>query len=289
MKKLTIITLSGLLICTYMILIAFSGGDRSTGAPEGHTGAPGEQTCAKSGCHSDHDLNSGPGILTLDFEDPQQTYEAGKTYDITISIQQTGIERFGFEFVAVDEMGSQSAGTIMLTDPQRTQLMEGTQQFTGKNYVTYRYEGTDPVATGLGQWHFRWKAPDTIQGPVTFYTAAVSADNDFTDAGDLTYTHSVTISPKVASGVFGHQEPLKLAVYPNPVKDRLNYQYHLTEVADVTISITDLSGRLMWQLSTGKQIPGDYQGALIPGLSSGLYVLTFRAGSDIRYQKIAVY
>ncbi len=37
----------------------------SSGAPASHTGAPGEKTCATSGCHDDHLINSGKASLCL--------------------------------------------------------------------------------------------------------------------------------------------------------------------------------------------------------------------------------
>jgi len=63
MKKLAVYLIVGSLP---FFMVAFAPERSSAGAPASHTGAPGEQTCATSGCHDDNTVNSGSAVLTID-------------------------------------------------------------------------------------------------------------------------------------------------------------------------------------------------------------------------------
>jgi hypothetical protein len=171
-------------------------GTLSSGAPVGSTGAPGEETCAQAGCHvgdqGNNNLNTGAGILSIQAGQSIQQYVPGAIYDFSIELDEPNVERFGFSFTALDQHNNK-AGTLIITDAPRTQIFQGARQFTGREYMTYRMLGTDAIAPGRGRWTFRWQAPDQHVGPITFYVAGVSANNDGTDSGDQVYTETLTI------------------------------------------------------------------------------------------------
>src|SRR5262245_52332595 len=70
------------------------------GPNPGHSGAPGELTCAVAGCHGG-EPNTGPGHFEIT---GPSSYEAGKTYPITIthSTSDTSRRRWGFQLTALD-------------------------------------------------------------------------------------------------------------------------------------------------------------------------------------------
>lgn len=166
----------------------------SSGAPAGHTGAPGEGTCATIGCHDDNSVNSGKAQLSIDLGAITH-YVPGQTYPINVKITEASIERFGFQIVALINSDTSNAGTFQITDALRTQSTKSTYQFQSREYVTYTYDGTDAVSTGLGEWTVNWKAPLTNKGTVTFYASAVAANDDENDQGDHVYTKSTSIQP----------------------------------------------------------------------------------------------
>ena len=193
----------------------------TTGAPPSSAGAPGETTCAKSGCHTGQNVNSGTGITSFTFSDNIETYSPGETYPITVSITQDGINRFGFECVAIVNNDSTNAGTFIITNAVRTQVLPGSKEFEGREYVTYTYNGTNPYTDGVGKWSFDWQAPATDVGPVTFYIATVAANNDGTDDGDLVYTKMYEVK-STATGINENiTEPTGFKCYPNPAKDKV--------------------------------------------------------------------
>jgi hypothetical protein len=190
MKKKIVLSLA---IVVPIFIMAFA--DRSSsGAPASHTGAPGEKTCAASGCHDDNALNSGVAKLTIDVASGGVTkYVAGQTYPIKVRIADANSSRFGFQIVALDET-TNNAGTFTITDHGRTQFMENQHEMADRKYITYTFSGTDATSSGAAEWTVNWTAPATTSGKITFYAAAVSADDDGTDKGDVVYTTNNTLT-----------------------------------------------------------------------------------------------
>lgn len=168
-------------------VIAFSEnrvGAFQNGPDPGFTGAPGESTC--TACHG-----GGPagGVLTI--EGLPTSYTAGQQITVTVRLNHPGRPRYGFELTALGPGGT-SAGTIELIEPTRTQLK---QSFFGpqRTYVEHTFTGTAPF-NAQGLWTFRWTAPATSTGTVTFYAAGNSANGDSTSSGDAILTTNAAIT-----------------------------------------------------------------------------------------------
>jgi hypothetical protein len=86
-------------LCALLILIItglskFSYG-KEDGAPSGNTGSPGDdQTCAHVDCHTGS-ASEKDGLIATDV--PASGYLVGETYLITVTIEEIGITRFGFQ------------------------------------------------------------------------------------------------------------------------------------------------------------------------------------------------
>lgn len=190
MKKKAVVLLA---LALPMFIVAFKVERSSSGAPGSHTGAPSEKTCATSGCHDDNTINSGTAVLTIDAGGATQ-YIAGNTYPIKIRIADTGVNRFGFQLVALDNQTNMNVGTFQITDPARTQFIKNDHALTDRNYVTYTFNGTDATSSGAAEWTVNWTAPSTAVGPITFYAGGVSANDDMSDKGDYSYTATKVLS-----------------------------------------------------------------------------------------------
>jgi hypothetical protein len=175
-----------------MVLLAMVNGPSSSGAPASHTGAPGEQTCATAGCHDDNGINTGTAKLTLD-AGGITNYVPGKTYTIKVRIEDPDKVRFGFQILALSANSNENIGKFKITDAVRTQFMPNFHALQDREYVTYTFAGTDAVSPGVGEWSVNWKAPETAMGPVVFYAAAVSANDNENDKGDFSYTQSLLL------------------------------------------------------------------------------------------------
>jgi hypothetical protein len=107
------------------------------GPNPGHTGAPGELTCAVAGCHNGS-LNEGPGELTII---APAVYEPGMTYEITV--KQTTIDtsrrRWGFQLTALDAVNRKAGALGNLSG--LTQVLDGGPG-GNRQYVEHNFLGT---------------------------------------------------------------------------------------------------------------------------------------------------
>ncbi len=262
----------------------------STGAPIGSTGAPGETTCGRAGCHiGENNVNTGTGKRAIQIDDFNGTYIPGKTYQVKVSIEQKNIERFGFSFAAINSTGI-SSGSIQAIETDRTQLMEGSNGFESREYITYKAIGTKPYSANKGQWIFEWKAPEQYEGPVTFYTATVAANNDGTDKGDEVYTDSLVLNGFATGLNQVNKDMTKLTVYPNPMKHNFVLSFHNKETDYTKISLLDLKGSATYTLWEGTLLNGAKTiGLDIPAeLTKGIYLIQLQQKTEVYTQKIII-
>jgi len=182
----------------------------SSQPPTGHTGAPGQQTCATSGCHTGN-LNTGSGSVEL--LNAPANYVPGTTYTMQIRVNLAGQSRAGFQMVALNS-SNQQAGTFTLVSATNTAL----QTTGGKQYLSHNN------ANSNNTWSFNWVAPATNVGPVQFYFAGNAANNNNNTTGDFIYTGSKTLNPGSTTGV-KEEITAKVNVFPNPASSQLNLDF----------------------------------------------------------------
>ena len=163
----------------------------SSGPPDEKTGAPNENTCAQTGCHTGNDLNVSGGSLVLTVP---KTYVPNEVYTIVVNLSRTGQSRWGFEMAALDA-NSASAGSFEIDSAANTQLSET----SGKQYIKQTAAGTAAGTKDAHSWEFKWTAPDANIGPITFYAAGNAANGDFVHigGGDYIYTAQEESTPPV--------------------------------------------------------------------------------------------
>lgn len=197
-----------------LVLLSAINKPYSSGAPSASTGAPAEQTCAMSGCHDDHGLNSGLAKLSI---------EVGKFGDnnnnglpLTVKISDAQKIRFGFQVTALDEFNNK-IGAFIVTDSSRTQKLGPKNDLPNREYLTYTYYGTLGTKVGESEWTMNWMPTENKPGKVTFYVAALSADNDGSDQGDYTYTAKASTSWETTLNhkIFKNSSPLDARLTQN--------------------------------------------------------------------------
>jgi hypothetical protein len=175
--------LMGAMILGGMILLPILVIGLANGPADSYTGAPGEATC-----YSCHGTASGNGSLVI--SGTPAKYVLGHTYPITVTIQNAGQTRWGFELTSLGASEGK-AGVFTITDPLNTQLSQSSTP--NRDYVKQTVDGTfNGTPDGPVSWSFDWKAPNYNLGTITFYAAGLAADGDMTAAGDITYRTSIT-------------------------------------------------------------------------------------------------
>ncbi len=187
LKKRFKLSLIALLLAAFVIfgfdasrVSAFSGGP-----PNGHTGAPGELTCATSGCHLSFPVNSGSGALTL--TGLPANYSPNQEIELTVTLNQADRALYGFQLTAIDDAGKK-AGELIITNSTRTQKSSATINDNLREYISHTFDGTSPNGANRNGWTFKWKAPAQSAGQVTFYVAGNAANGNGTPEGDFIYT-----------------------------------------------------------------------------------------------------
>jgi Viral BACON domain len=158
----------------------------SSGPPGGRTGAPDELLCTQ--CHQ-APLNDGSGTFTII---APESYLPGETYQITVVHATEDFERhkWGFELTALSSANAK-AGDLHVTD-KTTQVLDNDGPFFDRQYIEHTFNGTFEGQTGGAEWAFKWTAPSSDVGPVTFYAAGNQANGDGTNEGDKIFTAQAT-------------------------------------------------------------------------------------------------
>lgn len=268
-----------ILFMSVTILIAYS-----SSPPDGRTGVDGGPTCI-DGCHVGSSLNSGGGTFNITTDIPTAGFTLGETYTVTVSINESGSSRQGFEANILDQNGEQ-AGTITVTNSSATT----TSTTSGITYIKHN------VATSASNasWTFDWVAPSSDVGTVTFYAAGNAANGDNAATGDHIYTASTFTSADLTTSVSEYDpRPDRFELignYPNPFNPETTIRFQIPMTTNVTLKVYDMRGQLIKTLISG-QLPGGSHNVKWDGtnergiiVATGVYIYRIQAGNftDVR-------
>lgn len=181
----------------------------SDGPPPAHTGGFGEATCAA--CHFPPEE---PAEGALRIEGVPETPRPGERYRLTVTLEDPGLERGGFELSARTAAGEQ-AGRLEAVD-ERVEVVTGGDGDV--QYARHTLEGARPAgaegeeSTGRAAWRLLWIAPDLGEGAaskgavgrraeVLFHAAGNAGDYDASEFGDVPYTAEASTRATVAADV----------------------------------------------------------------------------------------
>ena len=224
MKKKNFLMLTVFLTVTFIIASITDSSTKIVQPPTAETGAPSENHCGNSSCHNTA-TNTGGGTLNVSFN--QSTYTPDSTYIVSVSTNETGKKRFGFEATMLDASNTK-AGTFSLINLANTSLQTAasTRQYAGHK-----------SATGNKTWTFKWKAPSTNIGDVTIYVSSICADSNGLKTGDHCYTTSLVFQPNPFIAVEGISDVTDFVTVQNPVTDKMFVEFFelkLTNILSVT-------------------------------------------------------
>lgn len=179
----------GVLALCALVIWAAMAFSNSLLPPAARTGAPGENLC--NSCHTGG-TNLAGGSLAI--QNVPANYTPGQTYAITVQLQRTGQQRWGFELVPIRDSSGVSVMAGQLTATSSTTILQsGFVSGKQRIYVSHSSDTVDGTffgtANGPVSWTFNWKAPSAGAGGVTFYCAGNAANGDGNSGlGDVIYT-----------------------------------------------------------------------------------------------------
>lgn len=238
----------------------------------GHSGAPGEQTCAA--CHSPG--TGGSGSLTITGDVGTNGYNPGQTYNMSVTINHSGSSKFGFNLVALD---SNNASIGTLTAGTGSQALNGP---SSRRNLTHTSSGAATSTPGTKIFNFTWKAPTSYSGAVTFYAAGNASDNNGGTSGDFVYIGNLTVNGTVttSSEILLNES---LRIFPNPVASGNAFSLH-SPIFPATLECIDLQGRVL----SRTEILGNTTIVPTSGMIPGIYILRLKSAEKMLLHKVSV-
>lgn len=160
---------------------------------------PAEATC--TGCHTTNPLNDVSGGGKIEILDLPTNYVPGKEYTLRVVTSRPSTVKFGFELTALDATGNK-AGDFANIDTNRTAVASTTFNGTTRQYIFHALAslgGTAASTTDKSEWTFKWTAPATRIGKISFYAAGNCTNNSSSNVGDFIYTTSAIVRPEIES------------------------------------------------------------------------------------------
>ena len=172
---------------------------------------------------------------------------------------------------------------------------------TANGALSVVWNGTDVsgavVANGTYKvWvEFAWGSSSTTGKLVQSFSFTKGASTDHQTPADYTSgttgsLTAMTIDWSPAVGVAENSSTEKFSIFPNPVSSQTKINYSLNTLSDVTISLFDVSGKLINLLFDDNQIAGNYTLPLsIPdNLKPGIYFVKINTGKTERTERIMI-
>ena len=206
MKRYLLITLA----IIFVALLGMSLIPSSSGSPGGRTGSPGDSKITCSACHGGSAISKEGWIIT---DIPKTGYIPGQEYTIVLSGENQGSARFGFELTAEFSNNAKTGGFATGDNAQVKVL-------GGGNSVTHTSQGI-AASGGAKSWTFKWTAPETGSGAISFYASLNGANGDGSSSGDMIFTTNLKNIIQDISTVEDIPILTTLNLYPNPTDDIL--------------------------------------------------------------------
>lgn len=249
----------------------------------GHTGAPGETSCA--GCHAGTD-NSGSASITFSIAGGVTQYTPGQVYSVTVSVTEPASDKMGFACVALRGSNNATIGGFQLLDAVRTRTFTG----GSRKYVSHTPCAADVLSPGFNEWSFNWQAPPANVGNITLYLGALTSNHNHATTGDFTYKRSITLTPALTTGIDEWKDAKSLvSIFPNPTDDIFEIRSAVGSNVQ-ELQILDLQGKLLKTLTTKDILPGvdRHYSAKELGLHAGIYFLKITDEDQQSYKKLIV-
>lgn len=255
----------------------------------GRTGSPSEQTCV--GCHTGSVINDGVGSVVITSPDlTNWEYMPGDTYNIEVTVSRTGALLFGFGLECLTNVSvPQNAGVLLVTNSTQTQILSATVNTVSRKNMTHKLNSG--LANDTKTFSFKWIAPATNVGNVTFYCAGNAANNNGAKTGDHIYTTSQLVVPAFGAGIPESGETNDgFSFFPNPTNGNIFVHFAAPAGENVTFTLYALDGKIAGPQYTFRG-DGNMQTSSVElpaDLAPGIYLLKMENGDKVAVKKVTV-
>jgi hypothetical protein len=265
--KFNLLRTSALFLCTWVALTASIKNPNNP--PVASTGAPGESTCAKSGCHAGGSFTGTTTVTGI-----PDSILPNTTYAITLTNTSNAVKS-GFQITSLS-----STNAMTGTFTAATGVNIGSQNSTGRKYA--RQSAPKTLTAGTTSWTFDWKSPASQPDPkVTFYFASLCGNGDGQKSGDNVLVSTKEVSLLTPTATKEAEVASWLFFEANNAAKTL--QINLLQSQKGKLQIFDLQGKPMQNANLSSMNTLN-----INELSSGIYVVKIVAGGKTFTKKMYI-
>ena len=235
------------------------------------SGAPGNGTCANSGCHTAGQFDPALSIELLDDGTAVDKYEPGKTYTVRVTVSAGSGTPNGYGFQATSRTAANTAAGTFSAGVG--------QQVTPVGANAY-LEHSDIANSGV--FESAWTAPLANTGAVTFYAAGIAANGNGGSSGDGHAQGNLSIEEDDASSTsFAERAYATMDIAPNPVVDEMKLKIISRSSGNFDLRIADVSGKIIRTEAIFLNSGQNEKTFSIGDLESGYYVVQLRGDSHV--------
>lgn len=93
-----------------------------------------------------------------------------------------------------------------------------------------------------------------------------------------------------ATGIKEIKPQMEYSIYPNPATDIVNIKYNVLEAAQISMSVTDVSGKTVKEISNTKETAGEHiKEVTVSELTPGIYFLTININGQNTNHKFVIF
>lgn len=229
------------------------------------TGAPGETNCAT--CHgASLKVGGAESVLTIkdSLNNVVSEYEPNHTYNFTFSYSIGG--KKGFQMVSLSTSNTQAGSFTAGVGSKINNL-------NSKQYINHS-------SSNNSSWTYKWKAPSTDIGNITFYVAAGNLSSIYTSKYTIAAKKSGTAGMLVNENAF----PLK-SFYSNGM---LHLQYTSPIEAKAFVNVVNMEGKSVAYHVLGNAEATDSEVKIPSQLENGTYIVQLFVNNYFATKKIVV-
>jgi len=208
-----------------------------------------------------------------------------------INSAATNLGRVIFSEIELYDAGTQTYSTLDNVDAEVTVDNNG-------DYVEFDFTGSGiqlDADTYIRVWVGNYTEVDAVRFSSAQKTMPQISFVGFYDSGSGTYdTYWVEDAPMISivEGVAALDEntaDFSVNVFPNPAADQATVSFDLTNASNVVVTVTDLSGKVVYTNAMGNQTTGKHSVEINTAqLAGGVYAVNFSADNTVVTKKLVV-
>ncbi len=194
-----------------------------------------------------------------------------------------------------DNIETSFTDTIFVAGEYLSTIVSGSSNFSDYNFSDGFIQGEDGTYTEVDTSTMDSTRLSGIMQPFLVSLAAYAGQTIYVaflhDSFDDYFlaVDDVLITEPTAVGINENELIASMNIYPNPTRDKIRLDYTLIKNTDVTLSIYDNAGKLVYTESRGVQGAGHQQSMLnLESFANGIYSVKLNAGDIYLTRNIMV-